>query len=116
MGKYSTATFKPDIVEEIENQLNEQGEAFNNIINESIRDLIRIKKMRDVLTDNLAFGGITSKGLIVDDANLDGKPCRVTLKDSRFWCSECKPKFCMHITYALLHPKVGELEDQSVKK
>lgn len=107
---YKTASFKPDTVTEIEDEFPEEGK-FNTIINNSMKEKIKNKKLREKITPHLHFGGVTRKGLIVEDDHLDGKPCKISLQDNRFWCSECKPKFCMHITFALLHPKIGELED-----
>ena len=105
-----TATFKPDMVEKIHESFKDMG-AFNNIINETMKDEINKKELSKRIASHLHYGGVTSKGLIVEDEHLNGKPCRISLRDKRFWCSECTPKFCMHITYALLHIKIGELHD-----
>ena len=105
-------TFPAELVDKLTESFGEPVEKFNSFINLIAENALERENLRNSIATHLHYGGITVKGLIVDDEHLNDKPCKVSLKDNRFWCSECTPKFCMHITYALLHPKIGQLQDQ----
>ena len=65
---------------------------------------------------HLTFVGIDSNGMVLRDAHLDNKLVEVTYLDGRLWCSEDKPKPCMHVFYAIGRVEVAKLPDLDGKK
>lgn len=115
MRKFKTVQFKETTSKAIENAFGGPGTAFNNIVNQTMEDVIEKQNFISKYIQHLEFVSVSPKGMVIRDNHLDSKLFEVTLRDGRFWCSEDKPKMCMHCTFALLHLKTGSLVDQDGK-
>lgn len=80
--------------------------------------LANLKKEEFILqyAPHLELISADEKSILLRDNHLDGKIAEVTLRDNRLWCSECKPKTCMHVFYAMGRVEVANLIDLDGKK
>jgi len=78
--------------------------------NEIIQDYIEKQAFLRRYAPHLSVHKIEKNSISLIDEHI-GKIVKVELRDCRFWCSEDRPKSCMHIFYVIGHPKVGQLED-----
>lgn len=115
MGKSKTVAFKESSSKAIENAFGGNDVAFNNIVNQAMEDVVKKQNFIAKYIQHLEFVSASSKGMVIRDNHLNGKLFEVSLRDNRLWCSEDKPKMCMHCTFTLLHLKTGSLEDQDEK-
>ena len=82
------------------------------IVSDLILNYEKKNKWLKKYSPHLSFIGIDSNELLIRDSHLDNKIIQVSYKDNRLWCSECKPKPCMHVFYAMARPEVALLEDK----
>ena len=86
--------------------------AFNNIVIQNMDDLLKKQEMIKNICGNLEFKGTTPTGLTMKDTKKN-QLVEVVLVKSKFICSQCDKEFCNHKIFALLHTKIGYLENQS---
>jgi len=115
-----TVGFKESLYDDIMKEfggkdVNGKDKKFNAIVLEMIKQVIQKQKMIKKICPYLEFRSVTPTEMTIKDNHSD-QLVEVSLRDDRFWCSECKPRFCMHDTFAVLHLKAGSLVDQDGKK
>ena len=90
----------------------------SNITKDATETILDAKKkekwLQEVYAPHLSVHKILDFEYKLVDDHLE-KVVTVTYKDNRFWCSEDKPKPCMHVFYVMGHAKTGWLEDPESK-
>ena len=91
-------------------KLAEDSKSLQSYVNGILEDHIEKIAFLRRYAPHLSVHKVDSKEISIIDEHID-KIVHVVLKDNRLWCSEDKPKACMHVFYAMSHPKIWMLQD-----